>query len=126
MDIFQVYKIILGLIVAAMFIAFISTFLGDYMGLNTETMTYKAMNSFRDAVHDVYVTGDTLVFNELSKERIPECNIRSTIESEPTRVSCSSIRMPFFTPLAFSKEKDYEYTISRNEVDYGWTKFYMV
>lgn len=126
MNIFQVYKIIMGLVIAGFVIAFFATFMGDYAGLNTQTMTYKAMNNFRNSVHDVYITGNTVDFLELSQNGIDDCTVIPKEENEPTEIRCGSIGKSFFTPIMFTKEKEGGLFLERSYLDLGWTKFYMV
>ena len=126
MNIFQVYKIILGIIVAVFVVTFLINFMGDYLGLNTQTNTYKAMNSFRSAVQDVYSTGNSVEFNQLSQRGMPECSIMPADETGPMHIKCGSIRMSFFTPLIFTGEKEGGLLIERTHLDYGWTNFYIV
>jgi len=126
MNIFQVYKIILGLIVAGFVVFFVANFLGDYVGLNTQTNTYKAMNNFRNVVQDVYNTGNSVEFNQFSQKTMPEIYIQPSESFQPMGIKSGSISMSFFTPIIFMKEKGQGFVLERNEIDLGWTKFYMV
>ncbi|MBU0898800.1 MAG: hypothetical protein KKB03_03705 [Nanoarchaeota archaeon] len=126
MNIFQVYKIILGLIVAAFVIFFVTNFLGDYVGLNTQTMTYKAMNELRDKMNDVYITGNSIEFSLLTKKGTPDCFVGSGEEYTSTEIKCGSLGMSFFTPLFFTEGGEGKLFINRNYLDFGWSKFYAV
>ena len=126
MNLFDVYKIILGLVLAGFVIVFAANFLGNYAGVNENTLTYKAMNDFRNSLQNVYTTGNSLEFSKLSQKGIDDCYLSPFSESEPTDIKCGSISMSFYTPVLFTKEKQDGLFLDRSNLDLGWTKFYAV
>ena len=119
MDAFDVFKIILGLIISAFIIIMVMNFAGSYIDINASKKQVTDVRTFERSVRDVYVNGipSNYTFEDETYESITMYR--------PPRLLTDFTDIDFgFVPLFF--KKDSTVSIGRITQDYEWWKFYYV
>lgn len=115
---FQLWKIILGIFISAFLIVFAVGFIGDYIEQQNDILRAKIMNNFEIGAYEVYSSGNSLEFNDMSK--VP-FDLRFTAKNEPGYIIPSLGKKTLRVPVFFSPGD--KMFISRAETDLGWWSF---
>lgn len=116
---FQLWKIVLGLIISAFLIMFAVNYIGGYMQQQSDMLTAKVMNNFEIGCYEVYNSGNSLDFNDFSKISVEDVSF--SIKGKPgivvPRLGRKSMKVPVFFSLGG------KVFIWRGEDDMGWWMF---
>ncbi|MCK5023450.1 MAG: hypothetical protein KAS04_04730 [Candidatus Aenigmarchaeota archaeon] len=115
-SVFQVFKIIIGLIISAFILILVMQFSGSYMEIGESSRQVSILVNLKKVIEDVYTTGISTDFemkdSEILSFRAPYMEtIIAHFDVEP---------LPIITS-AGSK-----FSVTRNEYDIGWWKFYFI
>lgn len=113
---FQVFKIILGIVISAFILMFVINFVGSYMGVGETTRKVSLLLNFKKSVQDVYTTSVATDF-DMGESEI----LRYVAPNIQTGVSSMDVE-----PIPLIMVPGKELLVSRNEYDIGWWKFYFV
>jgi hypothetical protein len=116
LNVFDVFKIILGIIISIFIIFVVMRFVGSYMEIGESGRQVSLMVNFKKTVENVYTTGISTDF-ELKESEILGYR-PPMIETEVTFIDTSP------TPVLLLPGK--KLTVSRVDYDIGWWKFYMI
>lgn len=112
-SIFQIFKIIFGLIVATFFLYFILNFTGVYSSFQLGQQKVQIIKNFGKAVQDVYVFDTPMKFTDFSLTD-------DRVEYNPPYVSFGELRRKIEVPLFLVPGK--EVYVYRGELNLGWWK----
>ncbi len=113
-SIFQVFKIIMGLLIAGFFFYIIMSFSGIYAWFQEGQQERLVMQNFRDTVYDTYVNGIPTGFRGFEK-------FSDLSYDDPPRVSSLSADVAVEAPLFLKPGKNLY--IYRQTLDLGWWGF---
>jgi hypothetical protein len=119
--IYQLFKIIFGLIASAFILYFLIHYTGVYITVQEDVQRVLIIQNFRKAVQDVYFTGNPVNFSDFGRL---DFTLYFNGQAEPPVMKSEVGDMVFLTPMFFSPSDDI--FIDRNHMDYGWFKFYFV
>ncbi len=115
-SVFQVFKIILGIIISAFILFFLLRFAGSYMEIGESGRQVSIIVNFKKSIEDVYTTGVSTDFEMKDSEIL---NYRPpNIETPVSFFDADPVPL-----LLIPGEK---FSIYRNEYDIGWWKFYFI
>ena len=121
MDAFEVFKIIIGLVIGIFFLYFMLNFSGIYSTYQQESIEVTHMKNFRTALQNVYVTDTPLVFKlKIDTEYNPP---DITLLSESLGFPGINVPVPFFYK---STKKDQDVIAYRESIGEGFSKFKFV
>ncbi len=123
-SIYQVFKLIFGLIVSAVMLFFLINYSGIYGSTQADINRALIMKNFMKAAQDVYMTGNPTNFTDFSRLEF-DLTFRGmsdppVIKSNTGFVPDTPVRIPLFF---YPGRKIF---IDRNHLDYGFWKFYFV
>jgi len=119
MEIFQIFKIIFGLIVSGVILFFLIQYSGTYTLLQKDILKTNIMKSFIDNARGVYLTGNPIKFTGFSRAQL-SLSLDSSREPPAVRFDLGSFQPN--VPIFFVHDK--ELFIDRNSLDHGWWRFY--
>lgn len=119
--IYQLFKIIFGLIASVFILFFLVHYTGIYITTQEDVMRVLIIQNFRKAVQDVYFTGNPINFSDF---RRLDFTLHFDGQAEPPVMKSDVGETVFLTPMFFSPSDNI--FIDRNHLDYGWFKFYFV
>jgi len=114
---FQMWKIVLGLVISGFLIVFAVNYIGGYTAQQNDVLRAKILNTFELACYNVYNTGNSMVFDDFTK--VPSDISFSTTEQKIKIAGLGSrdIKVPVFFSVGDKM------VIWRGEQDLGWWKF---
>ena len=116
-SIYQVFKIIFGLVISSFILFIIINFVTIYIGLQEDSQRAEIIHNFLKTSGDVYFTGNPISFDDFSRQ-----DFTMTFDiSQPEGIVSQTGKTPVFTPLFFDPGD--EVFIYRGEMDMGWWKF---
>ncbi len=120
---YQTFKIILGLIASVFILSFFIYYAGVYSQIQTDMQKVTVLKNFVKTAEDVYLSGNPIGFSDFQK-----IDMDMYLKSGPgvMEIISGMINMPVEIPFFFLPEKRKEYYIYRNEISYGWWKFYYI
>ena len=116
LSVFDVFKIILGIIISVFIIFVVMRFVGSYMEISESGRQVSLMVNFKKTVENVYTTGISTDF-ELKESEILGYR-PPLIETESTVIDTSP------TPTMLLPGK--KLSVGRIDYDIGWWKFYVI
>lgn len=117
-DVFQIFRLILGVIISVFILFFLLRFTGVYSGFQADVRTITIMENFLQTSGNVYVSGNPVPFTDFS--RIGDDVVVNGRE-EPPELQTTEERVTMTVPLLFLK--DDELLVSRGAYDLGWWTF---
>ncbi len=115
-SVFQIFKIILGIIISAFILFVILRFADSYMEIGESSRQVSIMVNFKKSIDDVYTAGIPSDFEMKDSE------IFAYIPPH-IHMGISSVDMDPIPLLLIPGEK---FSLYRNEYDLGWWKFYFI
>jgi hypothetical protein len=116
-SVFQVFKIILGIIISAFILFFVLRFAGSYMDIGESSRQVSIIVSFKKSIEDVYTTGVSTDFEMKDSE---------ILAYKPPYVDTSKVSYVDMDPIPLLLIPGEKFSIYRNEYDTGWWKFYLI
>lgn len=116
-SLFQVFKIIFGLIISAIILVLILNFLGVYTDLQEDSQRATALRNFLKVAEDVYLSDNSVPYTAFADMEI-------TISQDEGGIISRLGREPIFFPLFL--KADGELFVTRQELDMGWWSFNVV
>jgi len=123
-SIYQVFKLIFGLIVSAVMLFFLINYSSIYGSTQADINRALIMKNFMKAAQDVYMTGNPTNFSDFSRL---EFDLTFRGSSDPAVIKSNTgyvPNIPVRIPLFFVPGR--EVFIDRNHLDYDFWKFYFV
>jgi hypothetical protein len=115
-SVFQIFKIIMGIIISAFILTLVLQFSGSYMQIGESSRQVSIVANLKKTVEDVYTTGIATDF-EMRDSEVLGYNA-PYIQTEVTDIQLEPI------PLIITAGQ--KFSVSRLEYDLGWWKFYFV
>lgn len=119
-SLYQIFKIIFGLIISVFILVIIIYFLSSYTQVQEDSQRALILKNFLKTAGDVYLTGNSLAFADFSKQKF----ILSFDIKEPEGVLSNVGKTPVFFPL-FLKPGE-ELFLWKGDLDMGWWSFRFV
>lgn len=119
--IYQLFKIIFGLIASAFILYFLINYTGIYISTQEDFQRVLIIHNFRKATQDVYFTGNPINFTDFG---MLDFTLYFDGQSEPSVMKSNAGDTVFITPIFFSQSDNI--LIERGYLDHGWFKFYFV
>jgi hypothetical protein len=116
-SVFDIFKIILGIIISAFILLLVFRFVGSYIQIGESGREVSTIINFKKTVETVYTTGVAADYDLKDSKTILDYN-PPFIETPISFVDMSP------TPLLLTAGD--KYTVFRNEYDLGWWKYYFV
>jgi hypothetical protein len=116
-SLYQLFKIIFGLVISGFTLFVILNFTGVYIGIQEDSQRAAILKNFIKTAGDVYISGNPAGFDDFSRQ---DFTLSFDI-SEPEGIVSQAGKTPVFFPLFLSPGK--RLFIYRNELDLGWWKF---
>lgn len=116
MSVFQIFKIILGIIISFFILFIVLTFAGSYSEIGESGRQVSIMVNFKKSIDDVYTTGIPTDFETKDFEIF-------AYTPPYIRTEVSNVDMDPIPLLLVPGEK---FSVYRNEYDLGWLKFYFI
>lgn len=117
LNVFDVFKIILGIIIAVFILILLLRFAGSYMQLGESSRQASMMVNFRKAAENAYTTGISGDFETGDAEVM--------LGYRPPFIE-TSIAMVNMEPVPLLLLPARKLSLHRNEYDLGWWKFYFI
>jgi hypothetical protein len=114
---FDVFKIIMGIIISVFILFLILRFAGSYTEIGESSRYASVMINFKKAVSDVYTTGITSVFETKESKLI--------LSYKPPRIE-TKVAFVDVEPIPLLLSPGEKLDLSRGEYDVSWWKFYFV
>lgn len=115
-SVFQIFKIILGIIISVFILFLILRFAGSYMEIGESSRQVSIVVNFKKSIDDVYTTGISTDFEMKDSEII-------AYRPPYMETGVSHVDMDPVPILLTPGEK---FSVYRNEYDLGWWKFYFI
>ena len=117
---FDLFKIIFGIIASIAILVFVFRYAGTYTGLQEDTQRVLILEGFKKTAENVYLSGSPESFSGFTK--LDFGFSFSGLEDPPT-LNSKSGSTPIFIPILFSPNEKEELLLSRTSLDYGWWRF---
>lgn len=120
--IYRVFQIILGIILSAFILYILIYYAGSYALVGEQAVRLKTLDVFLQDADNIYFSGNPINFTRFSRDDYTSCHPRA---SNPPRIFCyidgdrfetEQTLIPVFTKLGGNV------LITRNSLDYGWTR----
>ncbi|RLI96667.1 MAG: hypothetical protein DRO99_04085 [Candidatus Aenigmatarchaeota archaeon] len=118
MNVYQVFKIVLGLVMSFFILFFLVNYAGIYSEIQEDTQRMMIISNFRKAVQDVYLTGNSVTFDDFSRL---DFNIVYNGLVDPPVIRSGTGQTIIRTPMVFVPGE--EVMIQREDLNFGWWKF---
>jgi len=118
MNVYMVFRIVLGIIASFFILYFLTNYAGIYTEMQGNTQCMLLINNFDKAAEDVYLSGNSVVYDGFSK---PECDVIFDGKMKPAVIRSIAGQQVTRIPMIFVPGE--ELLIERKSLDYGWWKF---
>ena len=118
LSLFQLFKIIFGVIISGFILFVIINFLGAYTSFQGDSVKGVIIKNFVKTTGDVYLSGNSIVFEGFRDKDL----ILAIDENEPEGIISIVGTLPLFYPL-FPSFAEEDVFVSRQELDMGWWNF---
>jgi hypothetical protein len=115
-SVFQVFKIILGIIISVFILFLVLRFAGSYMMIGETSREVSVIVNFKKSISNVYTTGVPTDF-EIKDSEI--------LGYRPPYIE-TGVSFVDMDPIPFLTMPGEKFSIYRNEYDSGWWKFYFI
>lgn len=119
-SLYEIFKIIFGLIISSFVLIVLFNFIGSYTLLQEDTQKAQIIKTFIKASDDVYITANTIDFDNFEKQQMS----LSFDTQEPEGILFDGTKAKVHFPLFFSPGD--QVIIERQVMDMGWWKFRFV
>jgi len=118
MNVFDVFKMVLGLIASFFILFFLISYAGIYSQMQENIQRMMILDNFLTAAEDVYLTGNSVVFSDFSKKSI---GLDFDGKSDPAKLVSQAGDVLVRIPLVFMPGD--KVVIDMKSMDFGWWKF---
>ncbi|MBI4020316.1 MAG: hypothetical protein HY367_03205 [Candidatus Aenigmarchaeota archaeon] len=116
--VYEIFKMIFGLVASVFILYFLITYAGGYAGTQLSAQRISITRDFLTASENVYLSGVPFIFDGFGRQ-----DFEYSLDASGTQpqIEFGSGQLPVRVPLFFSPGK--ELYIERKELDLGWWKF---
>lgn len=116
---------IFGLIASIFIIMFLIQYSSQYSSFEEQSQSITILKNFNKVAGDVYLTGNSIDFDDFSHFGLDECYVRFNEPDTPV-IKCGDIDYPTFIPMIFRSGE--HVLMDGSYIDMGWwtTRFIMV
>jgi hypothetical protein len=117
LSVYKVFQLIFGTIASIFILAFLLQYTGTYSDIQEQSQSVEILKNFNKVAGDVYLTGNTINYEDFSKFSLGDCFAFFNEPDSPV-IKCGSIDYPTYVPMAFHSGDSV--LIDASYMDLGW------